>query len=237
MKKTRSFYIFSIHILILILIFKTDTYLIIANQFDFLKTAPQENIVYRTTLTHQLRIDKTSNENNYVFFGDSLIQGLNVIAIKEKSINFGIGTDTTSALLLRLPKYKASQTAKHIILAIGINDISHIPTLDIANSIEKISNKIPSSTTIFLLGVLPIAQKFESELQKKQSDIANLNHTLQQQVSSTPNITYIPPPASLFDTDGYLKPNAHIGDGLHLNTLGYLLWINHLEKELSNNEN
>jgi len=81
-------------------------------------------------LAFQLRVDKNLTEEYLIFIGDSHIQGLAVQEISSKSINYGIGADTTLGVLNRASKYQSVLTSAAVIFHIVIN--THNPPISAA---------------------------------------------------------------------------------------------------------
>jgi lysophospholipase L1-like esterase len=225
-----------LHILIALLILKTDSYERARLYFGFAPNSNTATHFYRATLSHQLKIDGNINSESFIFFGDSMIQGLNTSAIVDNSVNFGIGHDTSEALLQRLPQYQATTKAKHIFIAIGVNDVNLYPEKQSIRNILKLFEAIPNNTQVYVSGVLPVSQNHSPHKNEHQSKVNKINTSLQNILSNFDKITYIPPPLALFDKKGYLKAKLHSGDGLHLNALGYEIWIEHLKRKLARNE-
>lgn len=228
-------YIFTLHLLILFLISKTYTFKVFLEEIGFDKKEHNESQFYLSTLAHQLRIDGTSNEQSFVFFGDSLTQGLNTSAIINRSENYGIGFDTSAGLLERFSHYRSGRHSRNIFICIGTNDIGKIPPEEIINNIIKIINLIPKQNSVFVSGLLPISEKRDQKFKHLQL-INRTNLLLENILNNHSNVQYIPPPNKLKDTNGFLINYLHEGDGLHLNSKGYSVWINYLRKELLHNE-
>ena len=73
-----------------------------------LSTTPRPELTeyYHRMVTSHLRMDPCVPEGSVVFIGDSLTQGLCTAAVVDRSVNFGIGSDTTQGVLERIPRYE-----------------------------------------------------------------------------------------------------------------------------------
>jgi lysophospholipase L1-like esterase len=187
---------------------------------------------YRTMLSYQKLIDSAVLPGSNLFFGDSLTQGLAVSVLNGRNVNFGIGQDTTVGLLKRLPDYSSLRHARAVVIAIGVNDLWIRDVKKTVENYAKILNEIPDAMPIIVNSVFPVDP---SSL--KSSLNHHLVHELNQKLiilsRSRENTTFIDMTSDFSDKNGALKPQFHVGDGLHINTAGYQVWIEKLEKALS----
>ena len=65
------------------------------------------------------------------------------------------------------------------------------------------------------------------------SKIRQVNESLARLVGRYPNVVFIDNRRQFIDSEGQLRSDYHIGDGLHLNTSGYEVWINRLRSTLA----
>jgi len=187
-----------------------------------------------TMLRFHQRIDGNVPENAILFFGASHVQSLSVAAISPLTVNFGIGGDTTEGVLQRLPMYQSVARAKAIVIAVGFNDLKTNDPNAIKNAVENIQEVIetmPVSASIFLSEIHPVAQMtIGADLLNKK--IGQTNQQLKRLSSNYAHVDFIPLPKQLFDGH-QLSNSVHIGDGIHLNEVGYQYWIDHLKKTVT----
>lgn len=183
-----------------------------------------------------LFIDKNDsiykNDENIVFFGDSITQGYNIgdFFSRIKFVNSGKNGDKTENLIKRLRGDVYKYNPSDVVLLIGINDAIHgIDKDDIISNIDTIIKEIKlnrSQTKIYVESIYPINEKkvkdSSSESLKKvvNSKIKDINKDLKI-VCQKNNVQYIHVYDSLTDKDGNLK-ERYTTDGLHLTNLGYL---------------
>lgn len=195
---------------------------------------PELTPFYNTMLTFQLRMDACNHDESTIFIGDSIIQGLCVSCITNKAINFGIASDTTFGVLERLKRYDSIKHAKAVVIEVGLNDLSRRKDEDILENYIRMIRLIPDKTKIIFSSILPIDSKLERNKFLSKSRIENINKHLRDICSSESNCTLMDSTNKLVDDNGDLLPEYHIGDGVHLNSDGYDIWINDLKNALGN---
>ncbi|KZY80205.1 hypothetical protein A3741_19220, partial [Oleiphilus sp. HI0069] len=225
-------YLLALHVFAAFLFNKTYTFQKVLIDLGLEQRPYVNSPTYKATLAHQLRRDGNTSPESIAFFGDSMIQGLNTSAIIDRSENYGIGFDTTEGLLNRLSQYRSSQIANTIIICIGTNDLSILTPEQIVSNILKIIDITPETQNIYISGILPISLERNQKLQH-QAPIKQTNQLLNKALRHSLNTTFIPPPNELLDKSGHLSSKHHIGDGLHLSSSGYDIWINHLKDYLN----
>jgi|OpeIllAssembly_1097287.scaffolds.fasta_scaffold147401_1 lysophospholipase L1-like esterase len=226
-------YILTIHILLLTIIIKSDFLSQVQSIFDR-NHSYSYNSFYRTTSLLLANVDGNVPDNSILFFGNSITQGLCVSAVSPKSVNFGIGADTTAGLLERLRDYKSLEKAEIVVIEIGINDVLNGVSLDeMISNYRKIFNSIPSNVGIVYNDILPINQNCRvivpaSGINKQISAANTMLNELCQMRSGCFRVSS----DKLLDSTGCLNMAYDYGDGFHFNTYGYLIWIEELRREI-----
>src|SRR5262245_21550491 len=101
-------YLVLLHVVVLFACWKTDLLPRFGRRMGMLPPlppAPAQRPVYQQIQAFQIKVDGNVPDGSVLFFGDSLVQGLCVVAVTPNAVNFGIGGDTTAGLLDRLPHY------------------------------------------------------------------------------------------------------------------------------------
>ena len=226
-----------IHALTLLAIWDTDLPYRIDRKLNLgLLNPPEITRFYEDMLGSHLQLDGSVEEGSVIFLGDSLTQGLNVAAISNQSINYGIGMDTTAGLLKRITTYESLEKASIIVIAIGINDLIRVKRKpeNILENYQKILESLPQPSnkrsTVFIQALLPVDES-ASSLSGINDKILQLNSSLQS-LAAAYGAKFINLHASFAESTGNLKQTLHIGDGLHLSSEGYRLWISALKLKL-----
>jgi len=180
---------------------------------------------YHRMLTSHLRMDGSIPAGSVIFVGDSLTQGLCVSAITEASVNYGIGSDTTAGVLQRLPKYHAIKECRAVVLAIGINDLQRRSDDEILHNYSKIISAIPSSTPVIVSSILPVDERINPTFKGYNARLHWLNVAIRKLLEANGNCHFVDTGPNLVDPGGNLDAIYHVGDGVHLSTRGYSLWI------------
>jgi len=168
-----------------------------------------------------------------IFIGDSITQSLVTSAITNLSVNYGIGSDTTLGVLKRIEMYQSINRAKGVVIAVGINDLPLRDNVDIISNYEKILHFLPKELPIVVSAILPVDESITS-LDLMNSRISELNQSLSDLASKYRNVEFLNAGSFLQGSDLNLKSEFHVGDGIHLNSLGYNLWIEQLRITLDN---
>lgn len=225
---------FLAHILLFFIIFNSDFIARIEYRFKVKLLPISETIMtehYYLMLKFHERMDTTVRPNSIIFFGDSLVQGLHTSAIAPVSVNYGVGSDTTSGLHKRLPMYQSVVDAKVIVLAIGINDVRYgLSKPEILENYRQIIQDLPADIPILISAILPIDEPLNPDWQGFNQKINDINTELEA-YADTEGFTFINVSNRLIDSENNLADQYH-DDGLHLNAVGNQVWLDELESIL-----
>lgn len=192
------------------------------------------------TITYFLKRDEVfsqlpNDSSEIIMLGNSLTHNFewNEIFNDVNIKNRGINGDITMGVLQRLDEVLESNPLK-IFIEIGINDIQQgIAQEEILKNynaiIEKIQLNSPE-TKIYIQSILPSSIRLYGNGKTTPEYIKELNTELKS-YCKTQNITYIDL-FSAFENKGKLNVKYDIGDELHLNGAGYLLWCQIIEKHI-----
>lgn len=228
------FYIYFIlvHLLVGILLLKTDFISRAQTKLGLARNTDELTAHFHTMLAYHQRMDGNVPEQAVILIGDSITQGLAGAALSPFSVNYGIGWDTTRGVLERLPDYQSLQRAKAIVLAIGINDLKRRNNQKIITNYKAILAQLPHNIPVIVSAVLPVSEAVNEQFKHNNQRIIALNTRIQSLCAEYATIHYINAGNALIDQHGNLSDQYHIGDGLHLNTMGYGVWIKALRKVL-----
>jgi lysophospholipase L1-like esterase len=178
--------------------------------------------------------------NSIVFVGDSLthIGTWRKYFPNVETANQGIGGNTTSMVLARLQPIIDAKPKK-LFLLIGANDMNFgvehpFITLNQRKIIERVRKGSPN-TKIFVQSVLPFGKDvrvyFPSVSKSYIEDIKTINKALAV-VCFELNVPFINLYNKFADETGHLKPE-YTKDQLHLEPLGYELWVSCIDEFVS----
>lgn len=165
-----------------------------------------------------------------MFLGNSIIEGADWRKLLKDStvINRGIGGDITFGVLSRVDDVVKRKPSKLFIL-IGINDLNKgIPDEVVMQNIFSFVRMVKSGTggtQIYVQSILPVNKSFKNfpKNYDKEEHIATINAQLKK-LSKHFGYTFI----DLYNqfTNASLQLDGkYSSDGLHLNALGYLHWV------------
>lgn len=98
------------------------------------------------------------------------------------------------------------------------------------SNFQKIFDLLPKGIPVTVQAMLPVDERVTLKGFNQRIDL--LNESLAVLTSSNGG-NFINVQPELRDKQGNLKAQYHIGDGLHLNTEGYRIWINALRSLFS----
>jgi lysophospholipase L1-like esterase len=201
------------------------------------ETQTKQYVNYRIEALHSLGSDKEGFE--IVMLGDSITKGGNWEELLKgyDVANYGIGGDTTTGILYRLPDVYMAHPKK-VFLMIGTNDIAlyHLRAYD-NNNVETIfENYKKIIDALHENGIEVIVQSTlnvtDEHVERPNNEINTLNQLLQVYCLKQ-NIKYLDI-NSVVSNKGVLN-GQYTSDGLHLNKKGYNNWKGLIIKELENN--
>jgi lysophospholipase L1-like esterase len=135
----------------------------------------------------------------------------------------GFGGSTMSDLLYYLDRVALAYQPRAILIYEGDNDTAmDVPNATILNQlrqlIERVHTELPA-TRIYVLGVKP------SILRENIWPVAReLNESYRELADSEPLVYYVDVATPLLDDAGRTRPDIYVGDNLHLNDRGNLIW-------------
>jgi lysophospholipase L1-like esterase len=184
---------------------------------------------YHTMLSFHKRIDKNIPDKSLIFIGDSITQGLAVIAVSPQSINYGIGQDTTTGVLKRIPYYRSILKSKAVVIAIGINDLKRRNNDEIINNYLKIVKLIPRNIPVLFSAILPVDEVASGRMGINKR-VKELNNNLSEICNKNQRLHFLNISKLVINAYGNLSTDYHIGDGVHLNRFGNKIWIEKLKE-------
>ena len=174
---------------------------------------------------------KFSPNDNFLFFGDSITDFYSLEEYYDNLpvVNSGISGNKTTDILNNMKERVYQYNPTKIFLLIGTNDLDSTDE-DIVevtfDNIKKIVNEIRenrSDATIYVESVYPVNSTIENNSVSNRTNkkIRNLNKKLSSYCDGE-NCNYINLYDDLIDDEGNLK-EEYTEDGLHLNSLGYVV--------------
>jgi len=185
---------------------------------------------------YQKRLTVFKNEHvlkgKIIFLGNSITEFGDWKKLLNDStvINRGIAADNTFGILDRLENVIILQPKK-LFIEIGINDISqNIPVDIITKNISTIVARVKAKsqqTKIYVLSILPTNDNVKNDYPEvfgKNRQVDLVNKQLMQTAKEN-EFTYVDLNEQLKDKNGKLDLKYAKPDGLHLNKMGYQIWV------------
>lgn len=171
-----------------------------------------------------------------IFLGNSIVEFGDWKRLLNDStiINRGIAADNSFGVLDRLEDVIVRRPSK-LFMKIGINDISqNIPVDVIVKNInvivEQVKAKSPE-TKIYVHSILPTNDNVKNQYPDafNKNDKVNAVNDQLKRMAKVHHFIYIDLNKELRDRDGKLDSKYAEPDGLHLNEVGYQVWVNLLK--------
>lgn len=188
---------------------------------------------YRRMFAYHMRMDGNLPDHSVIFIGDSITQGLAVSAVSAAAVNYGIGSDTTTGVLLRLPRYKSLQRAEWVVIAVGVNDLRRRGDSEIVENYRRILQALPAHIQVLVSAILPVDERLWGGPGSNRR-IGAINQATASLCNEFDKVGFIDIGPDLVAPDGNLRTRFHTGDGIHLNTAGYGVWIAALRRTMLN---
>jgi lysophospholipase L1-like esterase len=180
------------------------------------------------TSYHQLRhetlvaqVAQTGGGRVY-FIGHSQIEALDAAQVDERALNLGIGGDIIAHMIRRMADYGSLGDAGAVIFGIGINDLNDVTPQEMKKRAQAVIAMVPVNVPIVWSLALPADDQIWKSLRREK--IVALNAAWKDLCSGRAKCVLSSAEHLLADKDGRLKPENHIGDGLHLSPQGYGIW-------------
>lgn len=198
------------------------------------------SIVFNILLFNKSNKVEYKNDENIIFFGDSIteIYNLNKYYPKRNVVNKGVSGNKTTDLVNRINEDVYEYNPSKVFLLVGINDLAaDTEQEDILENIQLIINGIQinrKNSEIYVESVYPINKDLIMEhgtnfaYTLDNNKVMNLNNELKKLCKEN-DITYIDVYSKLIDENNELKGN-YTKDGIHLSDLGYLKVTSELKK-------
>lgn len=178
----------------------------------------------RQSLEAVFQANRTAGLKDYVaVFGDSQIASLSTAHLQFPVENFGIGGETIDDLTRRIPLYNLTE-ARAVVINIGLNNWVTDKLQGYAAKMERLMKNIPTGVPITILAINPLAETSSifgdpslanTAIIKANNDAARICQRLQ-------GCTFLRP--NLADERGFLRPEFHDVDGVHLSQAGFAVW-------------
>ncbi len=200
-------------------------------KFGLLSQDPDSTSHYKEMLRFHLQMDENVPDEAILFIGDSITQSLVTSAVTPKSVNFGIGSDTTVGVLNRIALYRSVQSSAAIVLAIGVNDLKLRKNKQIIHNYKKIISLLPTDTPLLFSAIFPINENVRNDVWNNR--IHALNKIMEAHCVSRVNCYFLNTGKKFLNEDSSIKQEYVMQDGIHLSNKGYDMWILDLKDTLS----
>ncbi len=172
-----------------------------------------------------------AQDENIVFFGDSITEGYNVKEFYDeyRVVNSGISGNTTNDLIDRIDSDLYDYNPSVVIIQIGTNDIrARIKDEEIINNLKTIIKGIRKNrknSSILVESIYPLNRDMDTEYWNGVNEEYNNKHIIKlnndiRKLCKKEHIKYIDVYSYLLDDNKNLK-EVYSKEGLHLTDLGY----------------
>lgn len=190
-----------------------------------ISSIPSDMRIFQNTMLFFKGINARQADGDYIFFGDSLVQGMSPYALGVKYVNMGVGGYTVNwvnALLEKtdITKYKA------VIIEGGVNDTLGGKGVDeTKKSYEQYFENASKSKHFYFVQTIPTVEKLHKGGNKLIDSINEFTKSLCAKYS---NCTIIDQPVELRGSN----QEYYLPDGIHLNDKGYDIWTKKIKSSI-----
>lgn len=230
------FYVLVVHVVLIALLVHTYSFKALMNSLGWLDQEVQETLFYQKSVAYHQRQALNISRDTVVFFGDSMVQGLNVSSLTDNALNFGIGGDTLPALAQRISLFEELQRSRGVVIGVGINSVGHLDATQLIETQEQLITSLHHLPMQLWLAILPTSEAFSAKERKKLTEIKQINRAAEAVCLTIKNCHFLSPPSGLLSKTGYLKESMHT-DGIHLGKLGYEIWHKDIQTKLDSAKN
>lgn len=223
----KRIYLAAVHVLLAIMLWKSNFLDKIAQKLGAPPSIEEVKSQFHHRTVHlQERAVGSVPDDAVIFIGDSITQGLCVLSASPLAVNYGIASDTTAGVRMRIHKYlPAIERCKCVVLAIGANDSAYRSVEQAVENYRQILAELPEDCPVIISSILPQDARAEKVTERRVEFMNTFNARLQEVAAREPNVMFLDNSSALdTDNDGRLDQQFHDGDGLHLNTAGNLAW-------------
>ena len=224
-------YLILFHAFVVVVFLETDVVDRIQQRLGFEIIHDELTPHYHVMLNYHKSIDKHAQKGSVIFIGDSMIQGMSVSSVHPRAVNYGIGYDTSYGVIKRLPDYLSVSQAGLVVIAIGYNDLKRRNLNELVENYHEIIHLIPYHVPVLFSAILPVDEEASGNT-GFNARILDINNQIFKMCESDNRLYILDVSYDLKDKDGGLSDKYHIGDGVHLNQSGYMLWISKLKNAI-----
>lgn len=162
--------------------------------------------------------------DDILFFGDSLVQGMNMDGLKFKAVNMGIGGYTLAEITNRMKAVRL-QDYRAVIVEGGVNDVIMDKTDEqVKAGYDALFAEAGRSNKFYFAQMLPANNATHAVVNER---VQKLNEYSAKLCERAAKCTLIKSPTSMWENN---KPDYYFPDGVHLKRLGYDAWSKQINK-------
>ncbi|WP_337036362.1 SGNH/GDSL hydrolase family protein [Enterobacter asburiae] len=183
-----------------------------------------------TESINNMRLSQASNDN-FLFFGDSIVQALKQNKLHVNYVNMGIAGDTVHGVMKQI-KEAPIGNFNGILVSVGANNLlqgQHGKELgdEIGAVIDYAA---PRTKQLYVMETF-VPNRLKYPFISPDFDAAN--RIIYKTCSQYKNCQVIPLPKGMIGKDG-IDLKYTISDGVHPNALGFTLWKREINKKMAN---
>ena len=222
-------YLAILHLAVAVLIFKTDFLVRAGKTLGLLPPEEWNEPLYQGILALGER-NRGVPPGAVVLIGDSLVAQLDPGLIGSDVFNLGLGGETTVTLRRHLAALTALDSAREIVLLVGVNDFKYREEAEIAADYAALLRDLPQHVPLLVLSILPIderADEMRARPYLKNQRFRVINARIRQQCAEQPRCRYLDAwPAMTGGAEGGAAVPVFAADGWHLGPVGNRLLAN-----------
>ncbi len=198
--------------------------------------SPEPTDYWQTRKTYFQRMQGSIPSSAVLFHGDSNIDALCVSAAHPAAVNLGVGGESMRACLNRI-QMSSIHDAAACVIGYGLNDLAYSGGqwqngIDALKYMHEYILKPAMLGKWVVCNILNVGNQTGPVPNSSIDSVNSFVQTLYSNYSGPAEVAVVDVSAQLAP-QGYLLPQYHIGDDIHLNGAGQAVWITAISAALS----
>ncbi len=230
LKKLGFVYLTFLHVLIAVLIFKTNFLVLVGKTLGVLPAEEFHDQLYQDMFA-KVEAFQQSTSPKMILFGDSLSTKIPERSLPKGIVNLAVGGLTTAGAG-RLLHAVSPEKDLSVIIELGVNDLKYRSPRNVARDIKAFVGQFSAAEKIVLVGLLPVDMANSTVLTRPYLDnevFSRINADLMMFCEKLTQCSFLST-GFLAGADGNLRREYSVSDGWHLSLLGAETLGEHITK-------
>tara|TARA_R110002096_G_scaffold193212_5_gene374882 strand:+ start:484 stop:1209 length:726 start_codon:yes stop_codon:yes gene_type:complete len=234
LKKLATVYLVFIHVLIAILLIKTNFFLLAGKTLGVTPAEEFHAQLYQN-LFEKTEAFRRAVDTKVILIGDSLSTKIPAEALPENTLNLAIGGLTTKGAERLIGTIAPVDQGVSYIVELGVNDLKYRQPSIVVRDIQELVAVLSETSKVTLIGLLPVDMKnakVQERAYLKNMTFRQINAELSAFCNSLTQCSFLDT-QFLADEKGNLREEYSVADGWHLSFMGASILGAEIQKALN----